>query len=448
MSQEGLEYIQISTGEAGANPWPVMVNVSPRRNESRPSATAERLVSPPAVDMDDVIPAISTVMAPFFAVDFAVIGTPSTNVTTPSPALSIDSGVMGGSWSGPASGTVTEGLCGRVVVTEGAGTVVAADCADGTEVVEAAVPLAGCVVVVMATGVTGASTVGWAARAVGEVVEVPATVVVVVAAGTVTWTDAGDPAEIDVWAFPAASSTENPPAARTDTIRDAPGLTDAVAAIVQILCDVWVTESMLAMPSRRRSADVRVAQFSLSLPVSVNETDVLDDVELTAARVRTGAVVSAIVTTVDAGEPDEIDVRALPAVSLTENEPEARTEEVPLSPGCTDEVALMVHRLWVVCVTLSTESMFVTVRSAEVRVAQLIGSSPVSVNEIMATEDVAELAARVSVGASSSVRTNVLFRVSGSCVAVDAAAAWTTQLPAPEKVRERAPELTVHDADV
>ena len=202
------------------------------------------------------------------------------------------------------------------------------------------------------------------------------------------------------------------------------------------------------MPSRRRSADVRVAQFSLSLPVSVNETDVLDDVELTAARVRTGAVVSAIVTTVDAGEPDEIDARALPAVSLTENEPEARTEEVPLSPGCTDEVALMVHRLWVVCATLSTESMFVTVRSAEVRVAQLIGSSPVSVNEIMATEDVAELAARVSVGASSSVRTNVLFRVSGSCVAVDAAAAWTTQLPAPEKVRERAPELTVHDADV
>ena len=281
----------------------------------------------------------------------------------------------------------------------------------------------------------------------GEVVVVPATVVVVTA-GTVTWTDAGDPAEMDVWAFPAASSTENPPAARTVTTRDAPGFTDAVAAIVQTLCDVWVTESMLAMPSRSRSAEVSVAQFCLSLPVRVNETDVLDDVELAAARVRTGAVVSAMVTTVDAGEPDEIEVRALPAVSLTENEPEARTEEVPLSPGCTDEVTLMVHRLCVVCVMLSTESMFVTVRSAEVRVAQLIGSSPVSVNEIMATEDVAEVAARVSAGASSSVRTKVLFRVSGSCVPVDAAAAWTTQLPAPVKVRARVPELTVHVAEV
>jgi hypothetical protein len=53
-----------------------------------------------------------------------------------------------------------------------------------------------------------------------------------------------------------------------------------------------------------KSVDDNVEQSIASLPVTVKAIEELVDVDEIAARVRVGAVVSAIVTATDAGDPD------------------------------------------------------------------------------------------------------------------------------------------------
>lgn len=66
-----------------------------------------------------------------------------------------------------------------------------------------------------------------------------------------------------------------------------------------------------------KSLDDNVEQSIASLPVTVKAIEELVEVDAIAARVRVGGVVSAIVTTTDAGDP-ETAVCVLPAVSATE----------------------------------------------------------------------------------------------------------------------------------
>jgi hypothetical protein len=66
-----------------------------------------------------------------------------------------------------------------------------------------------------------------------------------------------------------------------------------------------------------KSLDDNVEQSITSLPVTVKAIEELVEVDAIAARVRVGGVVSAIVTTTDAGDP-ETAVCVLPAVSATE----------------------------------------------------------------------------------------------------------------------------------
>jgi hypothetical protein len=92
-----------------------------------------------------------------------------------------------------------------------------------------------------------------------------------------------------------------------------------------------------------KSVYVTVRQLMASFPVRVNAMAVFEEVALSAANVRIGAVTSAIVTTTDEGEPFEMVVRAFPYRSSTLNELEDRIVLVPDEPGDTDDVAVMVH---------------------------------------------------------------------------------------------------------
>ena len=92
-----------------------------------------------------------------------------------------------------------------------------------------------------------------------------------------------------------------------------------------------------------KSIDVSVRQLIGSFPVSVNVNEEVVTEALLAASVKTGAVVSAIVTETDAGDPVAMVVREFPYRSSTLNEFDARNELVPDDPGETDEVAAIVH---------------------------------------------------------------------------------------------------------
>ena len=92
-----------------------------------------------------------------------------------------------------------------------------------------------------------------------------------------------------------------------------------------------------------KSIDVSVRQLIGSFPVSVNVNEEVVTEALLAASVNTGAVVSAIVTETDAGDPVAMVVRELPYSSSTLKELDARNELVPDDPGETEEVAAIVH---------------------------------------------------------------------------------------------------------
>ena len=282
-----------------------------------------------------------------------------------------------------------------------------------------------------------------------EPAEAVAIVVVVVATrGTETSTLETAPVVMVVAALPAVSSTENVPEARSVATPDAPAAIDTVTVTVQRLGVVWVTESICEMFVRPKSDAVSVVQLMASFPDSVKATVDPDTFAWTAASVRTGAVTSAIVTTTEAGEPAEIEVRAFPWASSTEKPCAARSELVPEEPGDTDDVAETEHLEELVCDTRSICSMLVSVKSAEVNVPQSIGSSPVSVNTNAGVVDAAEDAASTRTGAVVSLMTNVLSAVPCEWVAVCAAVARTTQFPVPEWARVRAPAFTVHEEAV
>ena len=291
---------------------------------------------------------------------------------------------------------------------------------------------------------------GTAAPAVGRSTDPAWAVetVVVVAAGTLTSTLVTAPLVIAVAALPAESSTANVDDARRDATPEDPAAIDTVTFTVHRVLVAWTTESTLAMLVRPKSDAVTVEQSIASLPDNENAAVVPVTLAWTAASVRTGAVTSAIVTTTDAGEPTEIDVRAFPCASSTEKPCAARRELVPEEPGATDDVAEIEHLEGLACDTRSICSMFVSRKSAAVRVPQSIGSSPVRVKTRAGVVTVAEDAASTRTGAVVSLMTNVRSRVPWAWVAVCAAVARTTQLPVPEWERVRVPEFTVHDEAV
>ena len=290
----------------------------------------------------------------------------------------------------------------------------------------------------MTTGTTAPGPTGSAAAAA-------ATDVVVVAAGTVTSTLVTEPVVMDVAMLPAESSTANDSDALSITVPEEPAASETVAETVQREGLVCTTESIREMFVSPKSDEVTVEQSIGSLPESVKATVDPDTFADTAASVSTGAVTSAMVTTTDAGEPEEMDVAALPYSSSTENPDDARRELVPDDPGATDDVAEMVHLVGVVWVTESTWSTAVRTKSADVTVLQSTASFPVSVNDRFCEDDVADTAASTSTGAVVSAMTNVRSRVAAEYVSVWAALARTTQFPSPENVSVRAPEFTVHD---
>jgi hypothetical protein len=138
----------------------------------------------------------------------------------------------------------------------------------------------------------------------------------------VTSTVAGEPEPIAVWTLPAISATENADARVSVLDRRSPTVALDVAAIVHTVPEVWETDVIVAMFVSVKSAPVTldsVVQSIASLPVSVNEIVVLEDVADDAARVKVGAVVSMTMALAPAMllAPDGtvVDVIALPAVS-------------------------------------------------------------------------------------------------------------------------------------
>ncbi|MEY2711049.1 MAG: hypothetical protein RL487_832, partial [Actinomycetota bacterium] len=261
----------------------------------------------------------------------------------------------------------------------------------------------------MTTGTTAPGPTGSAAAA---------TDVVVVAAGTVTSTLVTEPVVMDVAMLPAESSTANDSDALSVTVPEEPAASETVAETVQREGLVCTTESIREMFVSPKSDEVTVEQSIGSLPESVKATVDPDTFADTAASVSTGAVTSAMVTTTDAGEPEEMDVAALPYSSSTENPDDARRELVPEDPGATDDVAEMVHLVGVVWVTESTWSTAVRTKSADVTVLQSTASFPVSVNDRFCEDDVADTAASTSTGAVVSAMTNVRSRVAAEYVSV------------------------------
>lgn len=99
---------------------------------------------------------------------------------------------------------------------------------------------------------------------------------------------------------------------------------------------------MLAMFVVVKSLDVSVVQSIASFPVTEKEIVDVVDVELIAANVNVGGVVSAIVTLTDAGDPDTA-VCALPAVSATEKLELRVSVDVRGVPATAVDTALMVQ---------------------------------------------------------------------------------------------------------
>jgi hypothetical protein len=158
-----------------------------------------------------------------------------------------------------------------------------------------------------------------------------------------------------------------------------------------------------------KSLDDNVEQSIASLPVTVKAIEELVEVDAIAARVRVGGVVSAIVTTTDAGDPDTA-VCVLPAVSATEKLELLVKVEVRGVPTTAVDSALIVQTVDDVWTIEVIEEMLVNVKSAplvEDNVVQLIASLPVNVNEIEVEFEDAEVAARVKVGGVVSTTTGV-----------------------------------------
>jgi hypothetical protein len=136
--------------------------------------------------------------------------------------------------------------------------------------------------------------------------------VVVVPTGTDTRTLVTAPVVITVAALPEESSTENDDDARRVTTPLVPPPKDTVPVIVHCVDVACSTESIRAMFVSPKSVAVTVVQSIGSLPDNVNATVVPVTFADTAASVSTGGVTSAMVTTVDAGDPEEMEVRAFP----------------------------------------------------------------------------------------------------------------------------------------
>lgn len=232
------------------------------------------------------------------------------------------------------------------------------------------------------------------------------------------------------------------------TTPEPPSAMLAVTVIVHFVESDCVTEVTIETFVKMKSLAVTVAQSMASSAVSANEADVLLTIELTAAKVSTGAVTSAIVTTTDAGEPDAMTVRLLPYASATEKPAEARRLDVPDEPGDTDELAVIVHRVDVVCAMTSIESISVNVKSDATTDPQAIGSLPVSVNVIVELVDVGDEAESTSVGGVWSTTVNVLSIVAVEYPSVCAAVTRTTHVPVPEYVSERVFEVMEHESAV
>lgn len=138
------------------------------------------------------------------------------------------------------------------------------------------------------------------------------TVVVVAADGTDTRMLVTAPVVITTAALPEESSTENDDDARRVTTPLVPLPRDTVPVIVHRVDVACSTESIRAMFVSPKSVAVTVVQSIGSLPDNVNATVVPVTFADTAASVSTGGVTSAMVTTVDAGDPEEMEVRAFP----------------------------------------------------------------------------------------------------------------------------------------
>lgn len=279
-------------------------------------------------------------------------------------------------------------------------------------------------------------------RAVGAIT---AAVVVVAVAGRVTNALAIDPFVIAMARLPALSSTENWLDARTVTTPELPATMLVETVIVHFVGSVCDTELNVMTFVNTKSVAVTLEQSIGSFAVSENITDEPSMTAFTTARVRTGAVTSAMVTLTDAGEPNAMDELSLPYWSATENPDDARRLDAPDEPGDTDEVTVMVHLVDVVCTTPSTVSIEVSTKSDAVTEVQSIGSFPVSVNTIVAEVELDAVAARVNIGGVWSAIVNVRSSVAAEYPSVCAAVARTTHDPTPEYERVRELELTEHD---
>jgi len=227
--------------------------------------------------------------------------------------------------------------------------------------------------------------------------------------GTVTETEAVPPPRVD-WAFPAESLAEKAPEAVIDDDTVPPPIVAVDVALTRhVVAFVWTIESILAMFVVAKSLDDNVEQSIASLPVTVKAIEELVEVDAIAARVRVGGVVSAIVTTTDAGDPDTA-VCVLPAVSATEKLELLVKVEVRGVPTTAVDSALIVQTVDDVWTIEVIEEMLVNVKSTplvEDNVVQLIASLPVNVNEIEVEFEDAEVAARVKVGGVVSTTTGV-----------------------------------------
>ena len=127
--------------------------------------------------------------------------------------------------------------------------------------------------------------------------------------------------------------------------------------------------------------------------VCVGTSDEVDDV-LTAVVVGASVVdvvdVDVVVVATVTTMPDPLttsEVCALPARSETENDPDAARLVVPLPPGATEDVTVTVHDEAVVWTTAPNDATLVPVKSADVTVAQSIGSLADTTNVTVALEE-------------------------------------------------------------
>ena len=233
----------------------------------------------------------------------------------------------------------------------------------------------------------------------------------------VTVVDLGEPVSV-LWALPAVSVIEKPAAAvRVERTATPSASAVDVAVMVHTVDDVWtmpVIAEMLvnakSVPDVVDKVEHVMASFPVTVKVMVPEVDVADD----AAKVAVGAVVSAMVTVVDLGEPVSV-LWALPAVSVIEKPAAAvRVERTATPSASAVDVAVMVHTVDDVWTMPVIAEMLVNAKSVPDvvdKVEHVMASFPVTVKVMVPEVDVADVAAKVAVGAVISAPAGMVTRV-------------------------------------